>query len=45
MQALREVRNSYINLEAPPASTLVVVKQLARPEYLIEIEAIAVAGE
>lgn len=45
LQALREVRNSYINLEAPPASTLVVVKQLARPEYLIEIEAIAVAGE
>lgn len=45
MQALREVRDSYINLAAPPASTLVVVKQLVRPEYLLEVEAIAVAGE
>ncbi|MGE0127926.1 MAG: RidA family protein [Blastocatellales bacterium] len=45
MQALREVRNSYINLEAPPASTLVVVKQLVRPEYLLEVEAVAVADE
>ncbi len=45
MQALREVRDSYINLAAPPASTLVVVKQLVRPEYLLEVEAVAVAGE
>jgi len=37
--------NSYINTEAPPASTLVVVKQLVREEYLIEVEAIAVAAE
>lgn len=45
IQALREIRNSYLNTEAPPASTLVVVKQLVRPEYLVEIEAIAVASE
>lgn len=42
---VREVRNSYINRENPPASTLVVVKQLAREEYLIEVEAIAVVND
>ena len=45
LQALRDTRNSYINSENPPASTLVVVKQLVREEYLLEIEAIAVTGE
>ena len=45
IQALRDTRNSYINVENPPASTLVVVKQLVREEYLIEVEAIAVASE
>ena len=45
LQALRETRNGYINMENPPASTLVVVKRLVREEYLIEIEAIAVASE
>jgi enamine deaminase RidA (YjgF/YER057c/UK114 family) len=45
LQALRDTRDSYINTEAPPASTLVVVKRLAREEYLVEIEAIAVAAE
>jgi enamine deaminase RidA (YjgF/YER057c/UK114 family) len=43
--ALRDVRNSYINRENPPASTLVVVKQLVREEYLIEVEAIAVVND
>jgi enamine deaminase RidA (YjgF/YER057c/UK114 family) len=45
VQALREMRNDYINTENPPASTLVVVKQLVREEYLIEVEAIAVVSE
>ena len=45
LQALRDTRNSYINTENPPASTLVVVKRLVREEYLIEVEAIAVAAE
>ena len=35
---IREVRNQYVS--TPPASTFVVVKGLARPEFLIEIEAI-----
>jgi len=45
LQALRDTRDSYINTENPPASTLVVVKQLVREEYLVEVEAIAVAME
>jgi enamine deaminase RidA (YjgF/YER057c/UK114 family) len=42
IQAVRDIRNNYVNVEHPPASTLVVVSRLAREEYLIEIEAIAV---
>jgi 2-iminobutanoate/2-iminopropanoate deaminase len=38
----REVRDTYVNTAAPPASTLVVVRGLARPEWLIEVEAVAV---
>jgi len=45
LQALRDTRNSYINVDNPPASTLVVVKRLVREEYLIEIEAVAVTSE
>jgi enamine deaminase RidA (YjgF/YER057c/UK114 family) len=45
VQALRDIRNGYINVDNPPASTLVVVKRLVREEYLVEIEAIAVTSE
>ena len=38
---LRAIRNRYVNVENPPASTLVVVSRLARPGWLIEIEAVA----
>lgn len=44
IQTLREVRNGYVNTEEPPASTLVEVKRLAREEFLIEVEAIAVVA-
>ena len=43
VQALRDIRDTYVNNEHPPVSTLVVVKQLVREEYLIEVEAVAVA--
>jgi len=45
LQSLRETRDRYVNTENPPASTLVVVKQLVREEYLVEIEAIAVSTD
>ena len=38
---LRAIRDRYVNIEKPPASTLVVVSRLARPGWLVEIEAIA----
>lgn len=37
---VREVRRSYLNMENPPASTLVGVTALANPDFLIEIEVI-----
>jgi len=41
IQTLRELRAEYFGAR-PPASTLVQVVRLARPELMIEIEAIAV---
>ena len=38
---MRAVRDRYLNKEKPPASTLVVVSRLARPGWLIEVEAVA----
>jgi len=38
---IAEVRREFLPAENPPASTLVGVQALARPEYLIEVEAIA----
>jgi 2-iminobutanoate/2-iminopropanoate deaminase len=38
----RDVRDKYINLKNPPASTAVQVPRLFRPEFLVEIEAVAV---
>jgi len=42
LQEFREVRDKYINLKNPPASTAVQVSKLFRPEFLVEIEAVAV---
>ena len=41
--AVAEVRRRYLT-DALPASTLVVVAGLAHPDYLLEIEAVAVVG-
>ena len=41
LQAFRDVRDRYFT-KNPPASTLVQVVRLARPELMIEIEAVAV---
>lgn len=42
VQAVREVRKRYITAPNPPAHTAVPVSKLFRPEFLVEIEAIAV---
>lgn len=39
---IAEARGKYVPADRPPASTLIGVTALAAPEYLIEIEAIAV---
>ena len=38
---MRPIRDRYLNIEKPPASTFVVVSRLMRPGWLIEIEAVA----
>jgi reactive intermediate/imine deaminase len=43
LQVVRDIRNAYINTSNPPASTAVEVSRLLREQFLIEIEAIAVA--
>jgi reactive intermediate/imine deaminase len=45
IQEFREVRDKYINLKNPPASTAVQVSRLFRPDFLVEIEAVAVVSE
>ena len=37
-----EVRDKYVNTKAPPASTAIEIKRLAREGALFEIEAVAV---
>ena len=44
VQAVRDVRARYFG-DTVPASTLVQVVHLARPEFMLEIEVIAVVGQ
>jgi enamine deaminase RidA (YjgF/YER057c/UK114 family) len=44
IRVLREIRAEYFG-QNPPANTLVQVVQLAQPELMIEIEAIAILPE
>ena len=45
LPAFRELRDSYVNVKNPPASTFVIVHRLVREEFLLEIEAVAVVPE
>jgi enamine deaminase RidA (YjgF/YER057c/UK114 family) len=45
LQLIRDIRDTYVNRDHPPASTLVVVKELFRPDLLIEVDAIAVTKD
>jgi len=42
---IREVRSRYVSGDYPPASTLVGVSALVGPDWLIEIEAVAVTAD
>lgn len=41
-RVIREARAAFLRPDGPPASTMVGVSSLARPELLLEVEAIAV---
>ena len=45
LAAFREIRDEHIDLKNPPVSTAVQVAGLFRPEFLVEVEAVAVLGE
>ena len=42
--AVRKVRDELYQSSNPPTSTLLVISELANPEYMVEIEAIAVVA-
>ena len=42
--SMRAIRDEYIDTEHPPASTLVQIGALFRPDVLIEVEAVAVVA-
>jgi enamine deaminase RidA (YjgF/YER057c/UK114 family) len=42
LPVFREVRDSYLNTAAPPASTTIEISKFARPGAMFEIEAVAV---
>ena len=44
LDTFRRVRDEFVDTESPPASSLVRVAGLIRPELLLEIEAIASLG-
>jgi enamine deaminase RidA (YjgF/YER057c/UK114 family) len=41
LPAFREVRDEFIALDQPPASSLIQVRGLVNPEFKVEIEALA----
>ncbi len=41
---LQSVREKHVSKENPPASTLIGVQALARADFLVEVEAVAVVG-
>ncbi|BCY12329.1 RidA family protein [Actinoplanes sp. L3-i22] len=41
LPTVRAVRDEFVNVAAPPTSTLIKVAGLFRPEFLIEVEAVA----
>ncbi|WP_239174102.1 RidA family protein [Actinoplanes cyaneus] len=41
LPVVRAVRDEFVNVAAPPTSTLIRVAGLLRPEFLLEVEAVA----
>jgi enamine deaminase RidA (YjgF/YER057c/UK114 family) len=45
LPVVREIRDKFVNTTNPPTSTFVFVKRLVRPEWLIEVDAVAVVNK
>ncbi|HLV59285.1 MAG TPA: RidA family protein [Natronosporangium sp.] len=45
LDTVRAVRDEFVDVSRPPTSTLVRVAGLVRPEFLIEIEAVAAVAD
>ncbi len=45
LPALRAARDAVVDTTRPPASTAVQVAALVRPEFLIEVDALAVVAD
>jgi len=45
LPVVREIRDKYVNTANPPTSTFVFVKRLVRPDWLLEVEAVAVIAK
>jgi 2-iminobutanoate/2-iminopropanoate deaminase len=45
IQVFRDVRDKFVNVKKPPASTTVQVSRLFRDDFLVEIEAIAIISK
>jgi len=39
---VRSIRDRYVNTQSPPVSTFVFISSLVNPDWLIEVEAVAV---
>lgn len=45
MAVVRSTRDRYVDTQAPPVSTFVFVSSLVNPDWLIEVEAVAVVNQ
>ena len=44
LEAIRQVRDAFVNAEKPPASALIGVASLFHPEVRVEVDAVAAVG-
>ena len=44
LRHVREVRDQFVDVAQPPVSSFIFVSRLVRPQWLIEIDAVAVIG-
>lgn len=45
LPTLRQIRDEYVDIDRPPASSLVQVVGLVNPDFMIEVEALVATGD